>query len=112
MWLFFSESFISVVADRDDPKKLLVRARVAGHIEALFPKAKVFQVEGSDYRHRALVSRRTVKQVVARRVEAIDYDNFKNSVSDWELHNSYLRIWGVMRELQNKLNVPPSYAGL
>ncbi len=103
MWIFTNESFISVVADRDDPKKLLVRARVAGHIQALFPRAKVFQVEGSDYRHRALVSRRTVKQVVARRVEAIDYDNFKNSVGDCELHKSYMEVWSVMHKLQGRV---------
>lgn len=36
-------------------QKLSVRARVAGHIEALFPAAKVFQVEGSDYLHRESV---------------------------------------------------------
>ncbi len=112
MWIFTSESFISVVADRDDPKKLLVRARVAGHIEALFPAAKVFQVEGSDYLHRALVPRKTVKQVVARHVESIGYDNFKNSVRDWELHESYMGVWRVMHDLQNKLNLPPSQAGL
>jgi hypothetical protein len=102
MWLFFSESFVSVVADHDDPKKLLVRARVQGHIETLFPAAKVFKATGSDYLFRALISRKTVKQVVADQLENIQYDNFKNTVGDWELHNSYLKVWSVMHELQGR----------
>ncbi len=108
MWIFTSGAFISVVANRDDPKKLLVRARVAGHIEALFPKAQVFQAAGSDYLYRARLSRRAVKQVVSRRVEAIDYDNFKNSVHEPRYHRACMEVWGVMHDLQG--SAKPLYA--
>ena len=38
MWLFTSNSFVSVVADRDDTQssRLLVRARIKGDIDQLF----------------------------------------------------------------------------
>ena len=43
MWLFTSKSFLSVVADKDQPDgpKLLVRSRVQGDIEEVFPDADV-----------------------------------------------------------------------
>jgi hypothetical protein len=100
MWICQNQSFLSVVADRADPRKLLVRARVRGHIESVFPKAIVFESVGSDYKYRTLLSRRVVKQVISTQLENIQYDNFKNSVEDDDLHNAYLKIWSVMRELQ------------
>jgi hypothetical protein len=33
MWLFCEKGFVSIVVDRDDPDRLLVRARVKGDIE-------------------------------------------------------------------------------
>ncbi len=100
MWLFLPNCFLSIVADRNNPQNMLVRARLAGHIEALFPKAKVFESLGSDYKYRSLLSRKVVKQVIATQLENIQYDNFKGSVEDDDLHNAYLKIWGLMRELQ------------
>ncbi len=100
MWIFGSESFISVVSDRDNQKNLLVRARCAGHIEHLFPKAKVFQIEGSDYQFRALVSRKAVAEMVAKQVGSIEYDNFKNSIRDPAYHSACREVWGVMYDLQ------------
>jgi len=42
MWIFLSDSFLSIV-DKDDPSgaTLLVRARVAGDIERVFPGVAV-----------------------------------------------------------------------
>ena len=40
MWIFLSDSFLSIVAHRDKPGVLLVRARRAGDIEAVFPDVK------------------------------------------------------------------------
>ena len=39
MWIFQNDSFLSIVAHRDKPGMLLVRARKAGDIEAVFPEA-------------------------------------------------------------------------
>ena len=45
MWLFTSKSFLSVVADKDNPQgdRLLVRSRVEGDIEEMFPDATVLK---------------------------------------------------------------------
>jgi hypothetical protein len=41
MWVFLNDSFLSIVAHRTEPGVLLVRARTAGDIEAVFPQAHV-----------------------------------------------------------------------
>ena len=100
MWLCTSDSFLSVVADRDNPDRLLVRARIAGHIEQIFPDAKVFTDNQADYLYRAFIHREVVAQVVAANIGKIDYDNFKDSVKDQDLHSAYSRFWGIMEALQ------------
>jgi len=103
MWVFLSNSLISIVADRNSKSNLLVRARVKGHIETIFPKAKVFTNEHADYLYRAIISRKMVADTIAKSVRNIDYANFKDSVRDQTLHESYLSVWSVMRNLQNRL---------
>lgn len=101
MWLFTSGSFISVVADRDSTDMLLISARADGHIQHLFPRAKVFHRDDADYRFRALVSRKTVQQVIAKQVASIGYDNFKHTVTEPRYHSACLRVWSTMNRLQD-----------
>jgi hypothetical protein len=104
MWIFLNDSFLSVVADKADPKgdRLLVRARRSGDIEHVFPDAEVFQLVGSDYAHRAWVPRQQVAEVLAARVEAIGYPNFKNTISDSAYHDAAMQVWGAMHRLQQR----------
>lgn len=51
MWLFTSKSFVSIVVDKKDPNRRLVRARCQGDIEELFPNANVFEDPQADYQH-------------------------------------------------------------
>jgi len=102
MWLCTSTSFLSVVADLDDKDRLLVRARVKGHIESIFPCADVFTDEHADYYYRALLPRKTVADAMAQSVESIQYPNFKDSVSNPTLHDAYLKVWEATRRLQCK----------
>lgn len=104
MWIMTNKSFLSVVANRDDKHTLLVRARLEGHIEAAFPTADVFTNEGSDYLFRAFIPRAEVAQVIAKQIEAINYDNFKNSVKNRPYHDALLKVWTVMYTLQDKYN--------
>ena len=103
MWLCLSESFLSIVSHYDDPTKLLVRARAKGHIEAVFPNAKVYRRKGSDYLYRADIAREEVAKVIGERVTDIDYTNFKNSVKNWALHDAYAGFWTIMYGLQSRL---------
>lgn len=100
MWVVLNDSFLSIVADKNDPAKLLVRARVAGDIERVFPDAKVTRTLERDYAFRASVERSHVALRLSSRIGAINYTNFKDSVSeDWR-HNAYLRIWRTMYQVQ------------
>ena len=55
MWLFTSKSFLSVVSDKENPTgdRLLVRSRIMGDIEEVFPDADVMETPYADYRFRA-----------------------------------------------------------
>lgn len=99
MWLFAPNGFVSIVEDKENPENLLVRGRVKGDIEALFPSAVVVVTLKRDYRFRASLPRALVANVVAAHIESIDYDNFKNSTAP-DRHNPYLEIWGTMYRLQ------------
>lgn len=102
MWIFLSNAFVSVVADRRDRTRLLVRARLAEDLARVFPDADVAETPAADYRFRASVPRAQVANAIARQVRAIRYDNFKGSVpvGDDERHDAYLGVWGVMHRLQ------------
>lgn len=100
MWICTNKSFLSVVVDRDNDANLLVRARVDGHIENVFPDASVFTMDDADYKYRALISRSEVQRAMTVQISKIGYDNFKDSVGNRQLHDAYLKIWSVMYALQ------------
>jgi hypothetical protein len=66
----------------------------------VFPSAKVYQREGSDYLYRADLPRQLVADAIAQRLEDIDYSNFKNSVKNRQLHDAYAGFWTIMYRLQ------------
>ena len=114
MWIFLNNAFLSVI----DPKakyegggpkgdKLLVRARIRGDIEAVFPRAKVTETPDRDYRFRALLPREAVVAAMMHAVESIDYSNFKGSVPQKARHDAYAGVWGVMYREQERRAAPP-----
>ncbi len=102
MWIAFNNSFLSIVKNRDNNSELLVRARVKGDIENIFPSANVFEDELADYRYRAFIDKRLVSEEISTNLLNIDYDNFKNSVdwSDQKRKQAYSRVWSALLELQ------------
>ncbi len=106
MWLLTTQGFYSVVAHRDDPEKLLVRARTRADIEALreqIPSLEPFEDPAADYRHRAVVSRAEWLVAVALLVTEIDYDNFKDAVAAQQSSERaalYGVLWRELRRLQ------------
>ncbi len=95
-----NDAMFSIVEDRDDSDLLLVRARRKGDIEMVFSVTNVVESDDSDYRFRIWLSRHDVKKVMANEIDRIDYDNFKNSVEDEELHDAYTKVWGVFYRIQ------------
>ena len=96
MWIFLSDAFLSIVADRDAFDQLLVRARFRGDVECVFPEAVVVEGAGTDYAFRARVTRERVAQVLAQRAASIAATNFKDSVEAPWRHDAYLDVWAAM----------------
>jgi hypothetical protein len=101
MWVCLSDAFLSIVAHRDRPEDLLVRARVAGDIERVFPGFPVSQTTQADYLFRAIVPRAVVGQALTDVAAGIGYDNFKQSVPDDARHAAYFDVWLALRKMQD-----------
>lgn len=108
MWIFLSDAFLSVVADRDNADRLMVRSRVRGDIERAFaaagvpvPDDGVAETPNADYRFRVFVDRAAFASLVLPElVRSIDYPNFKGSVRDDRRHDAYMDAWSVMHRFQ------------
>src|SRR5258707_222285 len=101
MWIFFSDSFLSIVAPPaigvlDSKRYLIVRARLKGDINRVFPGVRVTTSKNRDYRYRAIIERDRVADVLANEARGIAYTNFKNSVKSDRRHDAYLDVWRVM----------------
>ena len=100
MWIQFNNAFLSIVENREKTIELLVRARVKGDIEKVFPEADVFEDNNADYKYRAFISKVIVAEKIMLKVTEINYDNFKNSVKEIERKNVYGNIWAELRKFQ------------
>lgn len=107
MWIFTPTAFVSIVAHRTKPGVLLVRARMKGDLERLFPGCKVTETRQADYRFRAEIARGRVAELVREQLTVLDYDNVKNAIPHGapvhELrHRAMNRVWGVMHDAQDE----------
>jgi hypothetical protein len=96
MWIFMSNSFISVVQKPGDTNLLTVRARIEGDIERVFPDAKVQANKGTDYKYRAKVPREAVAKALHDQAMSVSYPNFKSTVKDRKRHDAYMGVWSTM----------------
>lgn len=95
MWLFLPQGFVSVVAHRDNDS-LLIRARNAAHLKALFPEHEQTVLPTADYRYRVLVSRDELSAVVAEHISEMNYDNYKAAIDDYNYHDVCMDVWRTM----------------
>lgn len=106
MWLFTKQGFYSAVEHRDDPERIIVRARAKKDLEALqvqIPNMIIFHGGAkADYPHRAIVSREEWTIAVARLAMELDYTNFKNSIADNRRHSTYLGVWTKLLEIESE----------
>ena len=100
MWIFAENAFLSIVEYEGGTDMLLVRARLPGDIQAVFPDAEVTKDEGMDYRFFAKLHRKEVAETVFTQVMSIDYGNFKSSVKDNFRYDVYTKVWAVMIDAQ------------
>lgn len=102
MWVYLNNAFLSIVAHRTKPEFLLVRARLKGDIERVFPGAAVSESAHNDYRFRAEVRRAEVGRVFGEKFSSLQYDNFKHSVDEQDRHDAYVKAWEAMANLQRR----------
>ena len=116
MWIFTNKGFLSIVEDKDDPARLLVRARYEGDIERHFgEEAEVIELEFSDYRFRVFLPREEVRAVIDRELASLDYGNFKNSFdrdnvslsleTREERHDALFKVWSTMLDSQKAVEL-------
>ncbi len=108
MWLFTPRGFFSVVAHRDDPGLVLVRARAHEDLRKLtgvLGQIDILETPDGDYRWRTTVTRRAWTGALVLLAAEIDYPNFKSEVAERqgsERAAAYGRVWSVMHELQER----------
>lgn len=105
MWIFTSDCFVSIVADKANVNsdRLLVRSRVKGAIGKLFNGIDEHYMTGSDYAYRAWVSRDEVARVFYDYIKNINYTNFKNSIEDPDYRHACGEVWHDMFDYQNHM---------
>ena len=96
MWIGHNKGWLSIVAHRNKPEHLLVRARREEHITDIWDDAEVYVDEKADYPYRADILRQEVAREISFNIASIEYDNFKNSVKDRRLAGAYHDVWNVM----------------
>ena len=122
MWLFTKHGFYSAVCARKgdgshgqpiDPNRIMVRARVRSHVEALKERfgdllgdSEIKEFSGTDYAFRIFVDKSVWSQVLVGLNEEMDYDNFKSKVARHQgskgaaYEHSLHEVWSVMNRLQ------------
>ena len=122
MWIFTKHGFFSAVCARQgngehgqlvDPDRIMVRARVRGHLDALkqrftdlLGECEIQESIGTDYAYRLFVQKTAWVQVLSELAEETDYDNFKSEVARHQgkagiaYERSLHEVWSVMNKLQ------------
>ena len=102
MWVLLNNAFFSIVKNRNKKNEILVRARIKGDIEKVFPEANTFEDKNADYRYRALIETSIVADKISNEIFKINYDNFKNSISKDDLNRTiaYGNVWKELYKLQ------------
>jgi len=86
---------------KGDTQLLQIRARRAQDLRTLkeryLPEASdIVRLQHADYEFRVFCSHDEWALALARMAQDVDYQNFKNSVRDRQLHNAYLRVWNAL----------------
>lgn len=89
MWIYMSDSMLSIVQNTGRIDQFLVRARLPGDIERVFPEAVVYETNDHDYRFRAFIDKYDVINAMLHRMSEINYPNFKKTVTNPRRHRFY-----------------------
>ena len=102
MWIFMPDAFVSISEHAEEPRLLVIRARIAGDIEKVFPEAQVVETPNEDYRFRTSIARERVAHVMANRVQHINYHSVSGSIEDPDRWTTYVSVLAAMQEEQQR----------
>lgn len=108
MWVLTPLGFFSIVAHRQKPRVLLVRARVEADLKAFArrlpkPKPKLLRTPTADYPFRLEADRDVVGELLASLTAELAYPNFKNEVARRqgpERSALYHEVWETLQRLE------------
>lgn len=98
MWLLLTDAAFSVVQDRSEPGRVLVRSRDTAGLSRWFPGEPVVSLPSADYPHRVVISRERLGAFLAAAAEQITYPNFKNAVIDTHRLDWHLQVYNAWWE--------------
>ena len=106
MWLFTETGFVSVVQDKEDSNKMVVRARDKKSLQPLMDAygVKMVNLKNRDYPHRVFLTRKQFVDWLVESGETLDYNNYKTRVSQTRGHDfaSPLHdVWATMLRLED-----------
>lgn len=106
MWLFTETGFVSVVQDRQDSNKMVVRARDKESLQPLMDAygVKLVNLKNRDYPHRVFLTRKQFVDWLVESGETLDYDNYKNRVSKtrgYDFASPLHDVWATMLRLED-----------
>jgi len=108
MWIISQHGFYSIVRDRDNATRFLVRGRVRSDLENLKKLAgfegSVLKTPEADYHYRIIVDEKEVPRIMNCLANTIDYPNFKGRIANRkdqvERLGLYHEVWGTLQRLQ------------
>lgn len=116
MWVITTEGFFSAVEHRDDPDRIMVRARAKADLERLRKATGLtFRIKRSqdwaDYPYRTTISRADWVESCAVLAGDVDYANFKDAVGARRGKTRagvYMSVWASLRRIEppRKLKLP------
>jgi 8-oxo-dGTP pyrophosphatase MutT (NUDIX family) len=113
MWLFTTFGFFSIVRKREE-NELTIRSRTHGDLVRLIATylpdlGEPIKHQGTDYPWRVRCQAHQIAKVVEQLTQEIEYDNFKNEVSDILGSDRALRYGKVWQALYGMTDDAPEY---
>lgn len=102
MWIFTSNTFVSIVEHFDDPDVLIVRGRFRGDVDRFLGARRETETPEADYRFRAHASRPEVERALQKAVRQIAYGNFKGSIRVQWRKAVAMRVWSIVEAAQRQ----------
>lgn len=106
MWVFVPGAFVSIVAHRDKPGTVLVRARRREDLTLFFTKGdgpqrcEIHETPDADYPFRVEASRSRVAHQVMLWAMDVDYPNFKAAPGNANRQGPLHAVWNAARTLE------------